>query len=335
VDALSNCREVELFLNGASLGRKTMKPNSKLTWQVKYAPGTLSAKGFDAGGKVIAETKVETTGEAARIELTPDRKTINADGEDVAVFKVAAYDAQGRFVPVAQNQIGFTLDGPGKIIGVGNGDPSCHEPDTFVPPVRTRTVALGSWRWKQVGPGAGSRPLPEYAVGFDDSDWNVLPGAGADWPRSIEGDNVTAVYRAHFTVTAEDLAGGGAQIGFSGCDDEGWYFVNGQYLGETHDWNAAPAYDISKFLRAGDNVIAVLCRNGGGEGGLNPDVTVEIAGRPAPVQWSRSLFNGLAQVIIQSTKDAGEVKLIATAAGLAPATTTVNTLPSKPRPFVP
>ena len=74
VVAYSNCKQVELFLNGASLGRQTMKSNSDLAWQVKYAPGTLSAKGFDEAGKVIAETKVETTGDATQIQLTPDRK---------------------------------------------------------------------------------------------------------------------------------------------------------------------------------------------------------------------------------------------------------------------
>ena len=131
VDALSNCKSVELFLNGASLGKQDMKPDSKLSWRVKYAPGVLSAKGFDAGGKVIAETKVETTGEPVQIQLTPDRKIISADGADVAVFTVAALDAQGRVVPVAQNKINFHLEGAGKILGVGNGDPSCHEPDTF------------------------------------------------------------------------------------------------------------------------------------------------------------------------------------------------------------
>ncbi len=108
-----------------------MATNSDLAWQVKYAPGTLSAKGFDAAGKVIAETKVETTGDATQIQLTPDRKSINADGEDVAVFTVSALDAQGRTVPLAQNKINFTIEGAGKIIGVGNGDPACHEPDTF------------------------------------------------------------------------------------------------------------------------------------------------------------------------------------------------------------
>jgi len=128
----SNCKQVELFLNGDSLGRQVMAANSDLAWQVKYAPGTLSAKGFDAAGKVISETKVETTGDATQIQLTPDRKTINADGEDVAVFTVSALDAQGRTVPLAQNKINFTIEGAGKIIGVGNGDPACHEPDTFV-----------------------------------------------------------------------------------------------------------------------------------------------------------------------------------------------------------
>jgi beta-galactosidase len=332
VDALSNCKEVELFLNGASLGRKAMKPNAKLTWKVKYAPGTLSAKGFDAAGKVIAETKVETTGEATRLELTPDRKTINADGEDVAVFTVAAFDAQGRLVPVAQDKINFDLEGQGKIIGVGNGDPSCHEPDTYVASIPVRSVALNEWRW-QVAKVAGSRdPLPEYAAGFDDSAWNKLTGTGSGEQATLKTDDTRAVYRAHLALTQDDLSGSGVDVHFPGCDDEGWYFVNGQLVGETHDWDAKPAFDITKFLHAGDNVIAVLCNNGGELGGLNPNVTVDIALKPKPVQWSRSLFNGLAQIIVCSTREAGEFKLTAAAAGLAPATTAVHTQPCTPRP---
>ncbi len=333
VDALSNCKEVELFLNGESLGRKTMKPNSKLTWKVKYAPGVLSAKGYDAAGKVIAETKRETTGDATRIELTPDRKTINADGEDVAVFAVAAFDAQGRFVPVAQNKINFALEGAGKIIGVGNGDPSCHEPDTFVPSRSVRTVALNEWHWKIVPFSGRNHSAPEYAAGFDDSSWNILKAGNGE--STIKTDNTAAIYRAHLTLMAEDLSGPGVQIHFAGCDDEGWYFVNGQYVGETHDWDAKPDFDITKFLRPGDNVIAVCCRNGGANGGLNPNVTADIIAKPATLPWSRSLFNGLAQIIVQSTKDAGEIKLTATADGLPPVTTKVDTQPCKLRPFVP
>ena len=151
------------FLNGASLGKQTMKPNSKLSWKVKYAPGTLSAKGFDAAGNVIAETKVETTGDAAQIQLTPDRKTINADGEDVAVFTVSALDAQGRVVPVAQNKINFAIEGAGKIIGVGNGDPSCHEPDVFVPTAPAHNIAVDNWRWEIANIPKNRSALPEYA----------------------------------------------------------------------------------------------------------------------------------------------------------------------------
>ena len=73
VEAQSNCKQVELFLNGTSLGKQVMKPHSKLVWQVKYAPGTLSAKGFDDDGNVVAETKVETTGPPTQLRLTPDR----------------------------------------------------------------------------------------------------------------------------------------------------------------------------------------------------------------------------------------------------------------------
>ena len=333
VDALSNCKEVELFLNGESLGRKTMKRNSKLTWKVKYAPGVLSAKGYDAAGKVIAEAKRETTGDATRIELTPDRTTINANGEDVAVFSVTAFDAQGRFVPVAQNKINFALEGAGKIIGVGNGDPSCHEPDTYVSNLSVRNVALNEWRWK-TGPFRGSdHSAPEYATGFDDLAWNVIKAGSGDG--AIRTDNTAAIYRAHLTLTAEDLSGPGVQIHFTGCDDEGWYFVNGQYVGETHDWDAKPDFDITKFLRPGDNVIAVCCRNGGGNGGLSPNVTVDIIAKPDELPWSRSLFNGLAQVIVQSTKDAGEIKLTAGSAGLPSVTASVQTQPCAPRPFVP
>jgi hypothetical protein len=69
--------------------------------------------------------------------------------------------------------------------------------------------------------------------------------------------------------------------------------------------------------------------------GLKPEVNLEIVDQPPRAEWSRSLFNGLAQVIVQSTRDTGEIKLSASADGLAPATTVVQTLPCAPRPSVP
>jgi len=331
VQAFSNCKEVELFLNGESLGKQTMKPNSKLSWQVKYAPGTLSAKGYDDAGKVIAETKVETTGDAAQIQLTPDRKTINADGADVSVFTVSAVDAQGRVVPVAQNKIHFAIEGAGNIIGVGNGDPSCHEPDVYVPTAPSHNVPVNKWRW-EIGKISKNRSaIPEYANDFDDSAWKPVSGGGP----TIETPDTAAIYRAHVTLTDEDLQGEGAMICFSGCDDEGWYFVNGQFVGESHDWQAQPIFDAKKFLHAGDNIIAVGVYNGVAQGGLNPNVNVQIVGHATAAPWSRSLFNGLAQIIVQSTKAAGEIKLKATADGLAPAAAVVQVQPCASCPAVP
>jgi beta-galactosidase len=335
VQAFSNCKQVELFLNGASLGKQAMKRNSKLSWQVKYAPGTLSAKGFDDAGKVMAETKVETTGDAAQIQLTPDHWMIKADGEDVALFTVAALDAQGRVVPVAQNKIHFSIEGAGKIIGVGNGDPSCHEPDTFVPNVPVRAIALNDWRWQLAKVPHNRSAVPEYGNDFDDSAWNTLNARTSSGELTIKTPDTTAIYRAHFTLTEEDLSGSGAQICFSTCDDEGWYFVNNQCIGESHDWQAQPIFDIKQFVHVGDNVVAVGVNNGAGQGGLNPNVSVKIIGHAGAPPWSRSLFNGLAQIIAQSTREAGELKLTASADGLTPATAVVETQPCPPRPFVP
>jgi len=126
----SNCETVELFLNGKSLGKKTMEKNSHLEWNVIYEPGILEAKGIKNGKIIFA--KVETTNEAAIIKLTPDRFSINADGEDVSVITVTALDSHGREVPIADNLIKFEVSGNGKIIGVGNGDPSSHEADKYL-----------------------------------------------------------------------------------------------------------------------------------------------------------------------------------------------------------
>jgi beta-galactosidase len=123
----TNCDDVELFLNGVSLGKQTMRPLDHLEWKVRYAPGQLVAKGTRHG--VAVETRIETTGAPAGIRLAADRSTLAADNVDLAVVKVEVVDAQGRVVPIASNKITFTLSGPAKLIGVGNGDPSCHEPD--------------------------------------------------------------------------------------------------------------------------------------------------------------------------------------------------------------
>lgn len=125
----SNAETVELFLNKKSLGKKEMPRNRHLEWDVKYAPGTLEAVGYRNGKKISA--KRVTTDEAYSIHLVADRTIINADGKDISIINVIVKDKKGREVPDASNLIEFSLKGNGKILGVGNGDPSSHEPDQY------------------------------------------------------------------------------------------------------------------------------------------------------------------------------------------------------------
>lgn len=123
----SNADDVELFLNGKSLGKKTMPRNSHLQWNVIYEPGTLEAVAYKKGKKVTA--KVETTNQVTKIKAYSDKSILKADGQDANVINISLVDNEGREVPDANNMIYFTISGDVKIIGVGNGDPSSHEPD--------------------------------------------------------------------------------------------------------------------------------------------------------------------------------------------------------------
>jgi beta-galactosidase len=124
----SNLDEVELLVNGKSLGSQKVPRLGHVAWKVKYEPGVIEARG-SKDGKVVLTEKRETTGPAVAIRLTADRTEIDADGEDVAVLKVEALDKEGRAVPTAGTFIGFKVSGHGTLIGVGNGDPNCQESD--------------------------------------------------------------------------------------------------------------------------------------------------------------------------------------------------------------
>ena len=177
--------------------------------------------------------------------LAPNRSSLQADGEDVSVITVSTQDAQGRAVPVAQNKIHFELTGPGKIIGVGNGDASCHEPDVFVPDMPVHTIAVKDWRWKLTPLPARGHSTPEYQPDFDDSAWDTVPSeAGA----TILTEGQTAIFRAHLNISEDDLNNPGVQIRFGTIDDHGWIYVNNRRVGESHDWEAQPQFDIKRAL---------------------------------------------------------------------------------------
>jgi beta-galactosidase len=126
----SNADNVELFLNGKSLGKKDMPRNSHLQWNVAYEPGTLEAVAYKKGRRLVSS--VSTTGAPAEVVITPYKTTMLADGKDATVINVSIIDKEGREVPDANNLISFSVEGDAKIIGVGNGDPSSHEADKIL-----------------------------------------------------------------------------------------------------------------------------------------------------------------------------------------------------------
>lgn len=126
--AFSNAQRVELFLNGRSLGSRTMPRDSHVEWAVPYQPGRLRAVAY-SGRKVVATDDVQTTGAPARIKLSPERTTLKADGEDTVVVPVSILDTQGRVVPDADDRVTFHLSGDGQILGTGNGNPADHDSD--------------------------------------------------------------------------------------------------------------------------------------------------------------------------------------------------------------
>jgi len=128
VQCYTNCEEVELFLNGKSMGKKKAIPYTKLEWELSYQPGRLEARGYK-NRKPVTKDIIETSSAPEQISLKSDADKIKADGCDVAVIKVIIKDTKGRVVPTAGNLVKFSIEGPGKIIGTGNGDPSSHEPD--------------------------------------------------------------------------------------------------------------------------------------------------------------------------------------------------------------
>lgn len=121
--AYSNCDEVQLYVNGKDMGRKPMPVNGHLSWTATYQPGTLKAVGYKHGKKVMT-TVVPTTGPVSRIALTADRDTIKADNRDVSVVRVELQDKKKRMVPTACDELQITVDGPVRILGVGNGNPT-------------------------------------------------------------------------------------------------------------------------------------------------------------------------------------------------------------------
>ena len=214
---------------------------------------------------------------------------------------------------------------------MGNGDPSCHEPDVFVAKSSVRTADIKDWRWQRIANPYQS-DLPETAVAFDDAGWtphNVQAAAGPLAEREH------AVFRARCDVKPDDLKAEAVELGFGNISGDGWVFVNGRKVGESHDSRVAPVFDVKSALHSGENTVAVVVANYGNAGGVSKGAALQFQDPAELPQWQRSVFNGLAQIIVQSSKVPGQLKLTARSADLQPATATIRTQTCPLRPSVP
>ena len=130
VYAYTNCSEVELFLNGRSLGRKQVVACGHGEWRVPYEAGALMAKGY-RNGVCMAEDHQETTGKPAALKLRIEAgEEILANGEDVAILTCYCVDKEGREVPDASMEVSFYTEGPGSIAATGS-DVCDHVPPAW------------------------------------------------------------------------------------------------------------------------------------------------------------------------------------------------------------
>jgi len=178
VEVYTNCEEVELLLNGQSLGRQKLHADaSPLTWNVLYAPGSLKAVGYNQGSQV-AEDELRSAGKAARIVLSPERATVSSGGEDAVTIVATAVDEAGVPVPDAANEVQFTVAGPAQILATDNGSNTDHE--SFVAPRRHlydgRAIAI-----LRATASSGSIRVNASAAGLADGETQLTAIPGRSW----------------------------------------------------------------------------------------------------------------------------------------------------------
>jgi beta-galactosidase len=324
----SNCEEVELLLNKKSLGKKPMQKNGHLEWKVKYAKGTLQAIGYRSGKSSISDM-VKTTGEPSMITLQTQQKTIKADKEDVAVITVAVNDINNLSVPVANNEISFSIQGPGKIIGVGNGNPTSLEADKYLETIRT--VKIENLKEKAV---SSLTNLSETSAEINEADWK--PAFTDDRNEKFGLNTKALVYRGTFSLP-DNFKEAMSTFFYKNIGIEQSIFINGKEIAPAFKESNKQGYILNiSDLRAGNNSIAIsatpLLKK------YEWDIVNQDPGLiqlifPA-TQWKRKLFNGLAQIIVQSTGEQGEILLTASSEGLKQQVLKIQALPVVKRPAV-
>jgi len=124
VTGYTNAAQVELFLNGESLGTRRLSEATEriMTWPTEFEPGTLRAEARDENGRLVAECELKTAGPPAQIELDADRTRLDASGQDLSFVFARVLDSNGVIVPTDEVEIQFEVEGAGNLKAADNGD---------------------------------------------------------------------------------------------------------------------------------------------------------------------------------------------------------------------
>ena len=130
--AYTNCKFVELFFNDQSLGEQPLGEDLQIVWQVPYQPGTLRAVARDENGFILAETTRKTADAPSQVDVVATKTIFRPNRQDTSILEVTITDSNGIMIPHANDMVTFHVEGPGKLIGVENGDVRDLEPTKFV-----------------------------------------------------------------------------------------------------------------------------------------------------------------------------------------------------------
>ncbi len=295
----SNSDEVELFLNDKSFGKQTMPVNGHLEWKVPYEAGTVKAISY-AGGQKELEAVCKTTGEASQVNMASSKSELKGKN-DIAMITVDALDKDGLHVATAGNDITFEIEGPGKIIGVGNGDPTSHEKEVFVD------------KYQKI-------ILPEVGmVDKEDAVPQVASFSKKELKHLAKLDSVKVCYSS-FILESEPESDQQFTWFFHHIGKNQRVYINGQLQNEAllEDDGEASLVINPELLHQGENKVVIITKPFKKKYEWDtPNKKPGVIQVVTPSEKAhRKLFNGLAQVIVESTGEKGEIILKASSEGL-------------------
>ncbi|MGC4129117.1 MAG: beta-galactosidase GalA [Bergeyella sp.] len=291
----SNADEVELFLNKKSLGKKKMETNGHLSWQVPYQKGNIEAVGYKNGKKILYSAE-KTTDTPQNISMKSHKNHLVTD-TDIAVVTVEVLDKNGLHVPTANNEIEFSVKGGGKIIGVGNGNPTSLEKDKFIDEIRQ--VGISGLKEQKLSSGLNTN--------ISDINENLWTDAF----KTKENETSDFVYKGTF-VLDENPSSQKITFFYEKLGNDSVIFINGKKILPSSDDSQKYILDSSE-LKSGENSIHILAtpqkkKNAWDELNKNPGYFQVVTPSGS---WKRKLFNGYAQVIVQSDGSREDISLTA------------------------